>query len=153
VELQANEVTAATREHRVTAVGNPVLKHPRGTLAAEKIWFELEPQTNDVRVVRAEGSVRMNAAWENRQTAEGQAERAQFLRGEERIVLEGNVRLTQNAPELESPRSAAGSTATVDLKTRRVSIRGQGGGVGQAEIRVPNIGKSDKEQARANPDR
>jgi hypothetical protein len=143
------------REGVIRAVGNPVMKHPQGTMSAERIWFELDPATNDVRVAHAEGAVKVGAVWPDGRTVDGGARRAQFLRVENKILLEGDIELIQMDPSLEAPRRAAGSSAVLDLKTRHVSLKGQGGGVNQAEIRVPlppKTDKTEKGQVRADPD-
>jgi lipopolysaccharide export system protein LptA len=154
VALQADQVRADTRKGVFTATGKPVMKHPQGTLAAEKIWFELQEETNEVRVAHAEGGVRVHAAWKGGRTLEARAERARLLRAENRIVAEGSVAVTLNSPGLETPHRASGEMLEVNLTTSEMRLdRGPGG---QAEIVVPYTPKpekTEKGQPNANPDR
>jgi lipopolysaccharide transport protein LptA len=151
VELRAERIEMDTRGGAVTAVGDPVMKHPQGTLAADKIWFDLDKATNDVREARAAGNVRFNAAWEDGRTAQGHSERATFERPEHRITMEGKVQLTQNAPGLEAPRQLSGETVKFDLKTRQVDVLGSSGK--QAEFTAPFTPKPAKGPTNANQHR
>jgi lipopolysaccharide transport protein LptA len=151
VELHAARVEVDTRGGAVSATGDPVMKHPQGTLAADKIWFDLDKATSDVREAHAAGNVRIHAVWEDGRTAQGSSERATFERAEHRITMEGSVQLTQNAPELEAPRKLTGETVKLDLKTRQVDVLSGNGK--QAEFTAPFTPKPAKGPTNANQHR
>jgi lipopolysaccharide transport protein LptA len=127
VELRSERVEVDTRRGSVMALGDPVMKHPQGTLSAQRIWFDIDEKTKEIQEAKASGDVRVDARWEDGRTAQGRSERATFARAEHRITMEGGVQLTQNAPGLDAPRRLSGAIVILDLKTRQVDVQGATG--------------------------
>jgi lipopolysaccharide export system protein LptA len=158
IELTADQLTYDGASDRVTAVGRPVMKNPRGALTADRIAFDLTPRgaapgaggrpadtppggtASPIVMAHAVGDVVVDARWEepNAQTIHATGREATYVRTQEEITLRGDVQGTVTSPDSPKPTSFSGDRMTLNLQTRRLTM---GGAPAQVQT-VPPVRRS-----------
>jgi lipopolysaccharide transport protein LptA len=131
--LTADRIDYDGSTDRVTATGKPLVRHPRGTLTADRLWSDLADTAENPMVVRAEGNVLLDAREEapNQRTIQARGRSATYARAQNLVTLEGGVEGEMTTPDEPKPRRFSGERMTYDLTTKRLALDGT-----PAQVRV-----------------
>jgi lipopolysaccharide transport protein LptA len=117
VRLDADRMVMDSTANRVTATGSPVLTSSEGTVRAERIWFAIDPEAQDVRQVHAEGAVRIDAQDPEQGRFQAAAREGVLNRAANTVVLTGDVQGTRTRPGDTEPEKFETDEFTYNLKT------------------------------------
>jgi lipopolysaccharide transport protein LptA len=117
VRLDADRIRMENAANRVTATGSPMLTGDQGTVRAEKIWFDIDPKANDIKMVHAADSVRIDSQDAQGGAFHGMADEAVMNRADNTVVLTGNVKGTHSRPDVPEPDRFSTSVLTYNQKT------------------------------------
>jgi lipopolysaccharide transport protein LptA len=137
VRLDADRVRMENATNRVTATGSPVLTGDQGTVRAEKIWFDVDPKANDIKMVHAAGSVHIDSQDAQGGIFHGTADEGAMDQATNTVVLTGNVHGTHTRPEQPQPETLDTDELTYNRKTGDYSMGSVGEGRSHVTIK-PN---------------
>ena len=118
------EMNSATQEY--IATGKPVLLRPTSKLQAKRLRFQVQEETNDVKVAYAEEEVIFDGQGESGSVIHSTGDNAVFTRDVNELVVTGMVLATVKDPDDEKPTVYQGSKFTYNTKTRASRLSGPG---------------------------
>jgi lipopolysaccharide export system protein LptA len=126
VRLNADRVRWENATNQVTATGSPVMTGENSSVRAERISFLIDPQVNDVRTVHADGAVRIDSRNPEQGEFHATARQAVLNRGEETVVLTGNVDGKHTRPGETEPETFQTDELTYNFNTGGFHMRSAG---------------------------
>lgn len=126
LQLEADRVLVENAANRVTAAGSPVLTGDQGTVRADRIWFDIDPQARDVKTAHALGAVRIDSQNAQRGSFQATAHEAVLNREANTVLLTGDVHGTQAQPGNPEPYQIQGEELNYNLKTGAYDLHSSG---------------------------
>ena len=141
VDLIGDRIEMNGRTQQYSATGKPSLVRPSSKLQARVIRFEVDGDTNDVRVAHADDNVIFDGKGEDGQIIHATGDKGVYTRSESLLTLTGDVRATVKEPNEDQPTVYTGAQFIYNTRTRVAKLRGDG--TKQASAQFPS-GKLEK---------
>ncbi len=130
------EMKGATQEYICT--GKPVMVRPTSRLQAKRIRWQVEGDSQDVKVAYADDDVVFDGQGQNGSVVHATGDNGVYNRESNEIVLTGSVHATTKDPDDEKPTVYQGDKFTYNTVTRRTRLlAGEKPGAGPAIVTIP----------------
>ena len=149
MDLAADRIEMNSETQEYVATGKPVLLRPTSKLQAKRLRFQVQEETNDVKVAYAEEEVIFDGQGESGSVIHATGDNAVFTRDVNELVVTGMVLATVKDPDEEKPTVYQGGKFTYNTRTRASRLSGEG--KGPAKVVFPGgklpAGKPEKPAA------
>jgi len=130
IELTSDEVTRDGKARTFVATGDPLLVRGSSRMKADKIWCQLEQETDVLKDAHGDGNVVIDNEDEKNGQLHATGDHVTYVQATSVITLTGHVHATQKLKNQPEARTASFAEFSYNSNTRAWSGKGGAGGRG-----------------------